>query len=239
MHQTNSSPLFWLLVISIGYSQPLIVSVNDITTTPATIPVSETVHTSPPPISATSDATTTLEASTTTGTASTTQYTTATTEEPKEDCVIDDADFLDQLRQELINDEGYKEEIYEDTTGNPTFGIGHKITRKDPEFGKPLGTRVSKERIEEAFKADVKAAIESCCKLFNNFQNLPKEVKLIILNIRFNLGHTGLAKFAKFRDAVNIGDWEKAADEMEHSIWFNQVPNRAKRLVERMRKVGK
>ncbi|KAL3858457.1 hypothetical protein ACJMK2_013047 [Sinanodonta woodiana] len=103
----------------------------------------------------------------------------------------------------------------------------------------PLGTKVSKERIEEAFNADVKAAIDSCCKLFDDFQNLPNEVQLIILNMRFNLGHSGLEKFKKFREAVNNGDWDKAADEMVDSKWYEQVPNRAKRLVERMRNVAK
>ncbi|KAL3858456.1 hypothetical protein ACJMK2_013046 [Sinanodonta woodiana] len=99
----------------------------------------------------------------------------------------------------------------------------------------PLGTKVSKKMIEEAFNADVKAAIDSCCKLFDNFQNLPNEVQLIILNMRFNLGYSGLEKFKKFREAVNNGDWDKAAVEMVDSKW----PNRAKRLMERMRKVKK
>ena len=37
--------------------------------------------------------------------------------------------------------------------------------------------------------------------------------------------------------AVEAGDWEKAADEMVDSDWYDQVGNRAKDLVERMRKV--
>ncbi|KAL3858458.1 hypothetical protein ACJMK2_013048 [Sinanodonta woodiana] len=177
----------------------------------------------------------------TTGTTATTveSTTTLTSIQAEKPQYPRDPDFLDQLRQELINDEGYKHAIYNDTTRNATFGIGHKITIQDPEFSKPFGTKVSKERIEEAYRADVKAAIKSCCILFKDFQNLPNEVQLIILNMRFNLGHTGLASFKKFRKAINNRNWVKAAREMEQSIWYKQVPKRAKRLTKRMRKVRK
>jgi hypothetical protein len=34
---------------------------------------------------------------------------------------------------------------------------------------------------------------------------------------------------------VDARDWNRAADEMVDSKWFDQVPNRAKRLVKRIR----
>jgi hypothetical protein len=34
---------------------------------------------------------------------------------------------------------------------------------------------------------------------------------------------------------VDEEEWELAANEMESSRWFRQVPNRAERLVDRMR----
>ena len=34
------------------------------------------------------------------------------------------------------------------------------------------------------------------------------------------------------------GDWDRAADEMADSAWAGQVPNRAQRLIDRMRAVG-
>ena len=43
----------------------------------------------------------------------------------------------------------------------------------------------------------------------------------------------GTASFAD--GAVYAGDWKKAADEMIDSAWYRQVPNRAGRLVTRMK----
>ena len=53
----------------------------------------------------------------------------------------------------------------------------------------------------------------------------------------FNMGRPRLSKFANMKAAVDEGDWNRAADEMMDSRWYNQVTNRAERLVERMRNV--
>ena len=46
---------------------------------------------------------------------------------------------IEKLRKELEIDEGVKYEIYLDHLGLPTFGIGHLVTKSDPEFGEPVG----------------------------------------------------------------------------------------------------
>ena len=54
----------------------------------------------------------------------------------------------------------------------------------------------------------------------------------------FNLGYPRLSAFKGMRSGVDARDWERAADEMVDSRWYNQVPNRAERLVTRMRNIG-
>lgn len=66
----------------------------------------------------------------------------------------------------------------------------------------------------------------------------PEEVKAILTNMAFNLGKRGLKGFRKMLAAIKLGDWGTAANEMENSKWFNQVGDRSKRLVERMRNVN-
>ena len=53
----------------------------------------------------------------------------------------------------------------------------------------------------------------------------------------FNLGYPRLSKVVGMKFAVDSRLWTVAADEMVDSKWFDQVPNRAKRLVARMRAV--
>jgi lysozyme len=51
----------------------------------------------------------------------------------------------------------------------------------------------------------------------------------------FNMGRPRLSKFKGMKAGVDARDWNKAADEMVDSRWYTQVPNRARRLVDRMR----
>ena len=142
---------------------------------------------------------------------------------------------IEQLRKELEVDEGVKYEIYNDHLGYPTFGIGHLVRDTDPEHGKEIGTPVSEDRVIEAFNKDVESVLNDCTILYGNFSKLPEEAQLIIANMMFNLGRPRLSKFKGMKAGVDAGDWKKAADEMIDSAWYRQVPNRAGRLVKRMR----
>ena len=142
---------------------------------------------------------------------------------------------IEQLRKELEVDEGVKYEIYNDHLGYPTFGIDHLVRDTDPEHGQEIGTPVSEDRVIEAFNKDVESVLNDCTILYGNFSQLPEEAQLIIANMMFNLGRPRLSKFKGMKAGVDAGDWKKAADEMIDSAWYKQVPNRAGRLVARMK----
>jgi len=142
---------------------------------------------------------------------------------------------IEQLRKELEVDEGVKYEIYNDHLGYPTFGIGHLVRDNDPESGEPVGTPVSEDRVIEAFNQDVETVLSDCNILYDDFDDLPEEAQLIIANMMFNLGRPRLSKFKGMKAGVDSRDWKKAADEMIDSAWCRQVPNRAGRLVTRMK----
>jgi len=144
---------------------------------------------------------------------------------------------VEQLREELKVDEGVKYEIYLDHLGLPTFGIGHLVLESDEEYGKPVGTPITEDRVNECFARDVDVVLIECKTLFPSFEVLPEEVQLIIANMMFNMGRPRLSKFKKFIAAVAISNWQEAANQMVDSRWYKQVTNRADRLVNRMRSI--
>ena len=141
----------------------------------------------------------------------------------------------DKLREELAEDEGCKFEIYLDHLGLPTFGIGHLVVEGDPEHGQPVGTPVDNERVRQVFALDIASTLDECHVLYPDFDDLPEEAQLIIANMMFNMGRPRLSKFKGMKAGVDARDWNRAADEMVDSRWYDQVTNRAKRLVARMR----
>jgi len=142
---------------------------------------------------------------------------------------------IDKLREEIAADEGDVREIYLDHLGYPTFGIGHLIKTEDPEYGQPVGTEVSEERVVEAFNEDVETVLADCAELYSDFDELPEEAQLVIANMMFNMGRPRLSKFKGMKAGVDSRDWNRAADEMVDSRWYRQVTNRADRLVQRIR----
>lgn len=66
---------------------------------------------------------------------------------------------------------------------------------------------------------------------------MPEEAQLIIANMMFNLGLPRLSKFKMMKEAVDARDFVEAANQMVDSKWYRQVPNRAMRLVKRMRSI--
>lgn len=146
--------------------------------------------------------------------------------------------FTDRLREELKIDEGCKYEIYLDHLGLPTFGIGHLVTERDPEYQKEVGTVVDEIRVNEVFEQDIGVTIDECKILFVDWSNLPEEVKLITANMMFNMGRPRLSKFKKMIQAIKDEDWVEAGNQMKDSRWYKQVTNRADRLISRMRAIG-
>jgi lysozyme len=142
----------------------------------------------------------------------------------------------DKLIEELIKDEGYRYEIYLDHLGYPTFGVGHLVLEKDEEYGKPVGTPVSEERIKECLSNDIEIVCNELNRNMEWWQDLNDTRQRVLANMAFNLGLPRLSKFVKFLKAVQDSDWEKASEEMMDSKWATQVGDRAKRLKIKMLK---
>lgn len=139
------------------------------------------------------------------------------------------------LREELIDDEGFKGVIYLDHLGNKTVGVGHLITQNDPEYDLPVGTQINAARVIELLEKDMTRAIKGAHSLFEDFYGLPEDIQHVLVNMAFQLGTTGLSKFKNMIAAIKEEDYIRASKEMLDSRWAQQTPNRAKRLADRMR----
>ena len=141
--------------------------------------------------------------------------------------------------EQLKIDEGVVNEVYLDHLGYPTFGIGHLIVEGDPEEQLGAGHPVSDERVKECFEKDLDTAISECVALYGEgFNDWPGEVQEVLVNMLFNMGRTRLRGFKNFRKALDEENWSKAAVEGRDSRWYNQVTDRAERLMSRLEQVS-
>ena len=111
---------------------------------------------------------------------------------------------IQKLKEELTLDEGCEFKLYNDHLGYKTFGVGHLVTKDDPEFEMEIGEEVSEERVNECFIKDIEKVIEDCHILYEYFNELLEDAQLIIANMMFNLGRARLTKFKKMKEAKNL-----------------------------------
>jgi GH24 family phage-related lysozyme (muramidase) len=144
------------------------------------------------------------------------------------------------LKEQIKRHEGEVLEIYKDSLGYLTFGVGHLVREDDPEFGQPEGTPVTQERVDEVYEIDFDKHLEETIHLFESkggedFYALPENIQHVLVNMTFNLGGTRFGKFNNMWKGVVENDWEKVAVEMEDSKWFGQVGRRSVELQEMVR----
>ncbi len=119
--------------------------------------------------------------------------------------------------------EGKRNLPYRCSAGVLTVGIGHT--------GKVENRFYSNAEIDLLFNADLRIALQDAKRLFPSFDTQPLRVKLILASLSFNLGANRLAKFVKFRKAIESNDYKLAANELRNSLWFKQVGKRGAKYV--------
>ena len=138
------------------------------------------------------------------------------------------------LKEQIKRHEGEVLEIYEDSLGYLTLGVGHLIQKSDPEYGQPAGTPVSQEVVDMYYADDFDKHVEETIHVCENnnivFDALPENIQHVLVNMCFNLGANRLGKFRNMLYAVSTSDWKEMANQMEDSRWFGQVGRRSVEL---------
>ena len=116
---------------------------------------------------------------------------------------------------------------YRCSAGKLTIGVGHNLDA----LGLPIHI------IDELFEYDLQNTIQDCASLYPNWNELPDEIQMVLVDMCFNLGKAGLQKFKKMNRAVEDFNWVRMLEEMRDSRWYSQVKNRAVELEEIVRSV--
>ena len=154
-----------------------------------------------------------------------------------------------EYREMFIENEGLRDQVYTDTTGNRTIGIGFNLEDKNnqkvlADIGLDLqevlgGKKLERNDIIRLYNHSLTQAFSDAQKFDPGFARRPEPVKKAIVDMAFNLGLTKLNKFKKMKAALGRNDYSTAADEMVDSNWYKQVKSRGPRTVALMRQAAK
>lgn len=133
------------------------------------------------------------------------------------------------LKTQLVAEEGRRNKSYPDTRGIWTIGIGHV----DPSICE--GIIWNDAMIDATFALDVATKTAEVSAALPWFRMLSAPRQAVLLQMAFQMGTHGLLGFPAMLASAKAARWQEAGDEMMHSLWATQTPQRAKRLAEQMR----
>lgn len=133
----------------------------------------------------------------------------------------------ESLKTQLRIDEGERLKLYWDTATPPkaTIGVGRNLTDKG----------ISKKAQEFLLDEDVDETYAAADKYWPWWRNLTDARQDAFANLLFNLGAGKFSQFPKFLAALQGGNYEAAAKELETSLWAKQVGERSTRIVAKIR----
>ena len=150
-----------------------------------------------------------------------------------------------KLIEKLILHEGLKLNVYKDTLGIDTIGIGRNL--EDRGISKEELDAMDIPNIETVYQFGI-TEVDAVYLAENDVQIVEEELvrahpcvdrldavrQLVLVDMAFNMGVPRLCKFKKMWAAIHEDDFSTAAKEMMDSRWATQVKSRADKLANMM-----
>ena len=131
----------------------------------------------------------------------------------------------ERLRETIIRHEGIRLDMYQDTLGIWTLGVGHNIEEKG----------ISQAVMELMLEEDLAEAVSELKRSVSFFSKMPEQVQEALVNLAFNMGIPRLMQFKKTLAYLRDGNFEAAADELLDSRYAEQVGRRADEVADMIR----
>jgi lysozyme len=142
--------------------------------------------------------------------------------------------LFDKLKAVLTYDEGKVHRPYDDATGKRVYAPLGKVTIG---IGRNLDANpLSDQAIDLLLAEDISEALRGASTVFGEeFGKYSEPRQVAIVSLIFQLG---LSKFLDFKNTINAikaQNWDNAATHLTQSRWFQQVPERARRVLGMLR----
>lgn len=151
-----------------------------------------------------------------------------------------DEEILRDAAKYVSKHEGFKPKVYDDNLDIPSIGYGfnlrerwiqNELRKRGYNIRRLLAGReaLRKKDAQEMFPLILKnVALKDAKKYATNWDELPYGVKLVLVDMAYQLGYNKLMGFKETRKGMLRGDLKTMAKEMKKSHWYHQTPKRAK-----------
>ena len=130
--------------------------------------------------------------------------------------------------EHIIAEEGWKTKRYKDTKGIWTIGVGHRMLVGEKH-------EITDHEVVLLLHKDYSRMRSNVEKRYPWARG---DVKLLLVNMSFQMGETGLSRFKNMLVYLEKEDYNRAAAEAKNSKWGRKYEARANRIAGRILKMG-
>ena len=123
----------------------------------------------------------------------------------------------DLIKKRLIDFESMELKMYFCKSNKPTIGVGRNL----------LDNGITEEEAMYLLNNDIAAVIGKLDKHWIAWRKLPITAQYVCIDVVFNMGINTWMSFRRTRSYMELGEWEKAGDELLDSKYAEQVGRRA------------
>jgi len=127
--------------------------------------------------------------------------------------------MYDNIKEMLIKNEGLVLQVYKDSLGYDTIGVGRCLDKNG----------ISEDEAMYLLENDIERVIASLDKNWSVFRTFPPLAQEVAIDCTFQMGITGWMNFRRTRALMEMGAWIEASEEILRSKYHQQTPARCAR----------
>ena len=125
--------------------------------------------------------------------------------------------FHDKVVEMLKRHEGLRTFAYNCSQNKLTIGIGRNLDANG----------ISEEEAHYLLYNDINKVQKELTKNWGVWRTFPERVRMVCIDMAFQMGITGFMSFRETRKLMELGKWVEASEEVLRSRYAIQTPNRA------------
>jgi lysozyme len=122
----------------------------------------------------------------------------------------------------IIKHEGISLKPYYCPAGKLSIGVGRNLQDNG----------ITYDEVVYLLENDIDRCIRELKEIFKDFNELPENIQIALIDMIFNLGKTRFLQFQNLIQAVKDRDFQKASEEAKDSRWCKQVGKRCDDVME-------
>ena len=143
--------------------------------------------------------------------------------------------ILQKLTPHLIDREGLRLTVYRDSLGKPTVGVGHLVL---PQDGLKVGDRITRAQSDAFLAKDASTAIQAAMAQGKEIGVDDIDFLVALASVNFQLGTGWTKKFPRTWDLIRRGEYWRAIENLNKSLWAKQTPVRVRDFVSALTLLG-